>query len=737
MIWVMSIKSILFWIVVVGLFAIPAVIPFIVSSSLFFPFITGKAFTFRIIVEVIFVFWFLLAMCDKAYRPRFSNILLAVGIFIGVLMISDFFAQNPHKAFWSNYERMEGFVSIFHMALYFIVAGSILVTEKLWINFFRLNVLTSIFLSFYGFFQLAGKITINQGGVRVDGTLGNASYFGGYVMIMIFLSLFLLARDNKSWWKWVYMIAIVFDSVILYHSATRGALLGLIGGILLSTGLVVFLGKDRPIFKRISLVILFLVLIISGFVYLYRDNSFVQKHAPLARLTSINTNSADAQARFMVWEMAWQGFKEKPIFGWGQEGFNFVFNKYYNPNMYNRESWFDRTHNVVFDWLIAGGLLGFLAYFYLVVLFFVSIWKLGQSPKESSFSVVDKSILTGLGAGYVFQNFFVFDNIMSYILFFSLLAFLHWHISQPIKKMEMLEEVPVPEIPRFYLPVGMVALVAVVWFVNIPSIQASRDLINALRAQPSGIIENLKYFKKAIGRNGLGNQEIREQLGQAASSIFNSRDQSITDDIKLQFFTLAINELKKEVENVPNDARTQLFLGQLYSFVGSSAEEIKHYEEALKNSPNKQTIQIALAFSYLKVGKYNDALELAKKAYENTPGSIDIASSYLAVAIYVRNGEEVKRILNKSFSGEMPLDSKVIQALMDTKQFDTVVKLVKQGIVIEPDNLQLRLVLATSYLKAGLRSSAVSTIREIIAKDVRFKEQGEYLINEIQAGRNP
>jgi O-antigen ligase/tetratricopeptide (TPR) repeat protein len=733
----MNIKSILFWIVAVGLFAIPAVIPFIVSSSLFFPFITGKAFTFRIIVEVIFVFWFLLAMCDKAYRPRFSNILLAVGIFIGVLMISDFFAQNPHKAFWSNYERMEGFVSIFHMALYFIVAGSILVTEKLWINFFRLNVLTSIFLSFYGFFQLAGKITINQGGVRVDGTLGNASYFGGYVMIMIFLSLFLLARDNKSWWKWVYMIAIVFDSVILYHSATRGALLGLIGGILLSTGLVVFLGKDRPIFKRISLVILFLVLIISGFVYLYRDNSFVQKHAPLARLTSINTNSADAQARFMVWEMAWQGFKEKPIFGWGQEGFNFVFNKYYNPNMYNRESWFDRTHNVVFDWLIAGGLLGFLAYFYLVVLFFVSIWKLGQSPKESSFSVVDKSILTGLGAGYVFQNFFVFDNIMSYILFFSLLAFLHWHISQPIKKMEMLEEVPVPEIPRFYLPVGMVALVAVVWFVNIPSIQASRDLINALRAQPSGIIENLKYFKKAIGRNGLGNQEIREQLGQAASSIFNSRDQSITDDIKLQFFTLAINELKKEVENVPNDARTQLFLGQLYSFVGSSAEEIKHYEEALKNSPNKQTIQIALAFSYLKVGKYNDALELAKKAYENTPGSIDIASSYLAVAIYVRNGEEVKRILNKSFSGEMPLDSKVIQALMDTKQFDTVVKLVKQGIVIEPDNLQLRLVLATSYLKAGLRSSAVSTIREIIAKDVRFKEQGEYLINEIQAGRNP
>ena len=44
-----------------GIFLIPAVV-LIISNSLFFPFITGKNFTFRIIVEIIFAAWIILAL---------------------------------------------------------------------------------------------------------------------------------------------------------------------------------------------------------------------------------------------------------------------------------------------------------------------------------------------------------------------------------------------------------------------------------------------------------------------------------------------------------------------------------------------------------------------------------------------------------------------------------------------------------------------------------------------------
>jgi len=136
----MKIDKILRTIVVAGIFAIPAVVPFIVSSSLFFPFITGKNFTFRIITEIIFAAWLLLALRHHEYRPKFSWIGGAVAVFMGILLLADIFAENPGKAFWSNFERMEGFVSLFHMAMYFVVAGSTLLTEKIWDWFWHLPI---------------------------------------------------------------------------------------------------------------------------------------------------------------------------------------------------------------------------------------------------------------------------------------------------------------------------------------------------------------------------------------------------------------------------------------------------------------------------------------------------------------------------------------------------------------------------------------------------------------------
>ena len=69
--------------------------------------------------------------------------------------------------------------------------------------------------------------------------------------------------------------------------------------------------------------------------------------------------------------MAIKGFIEKPILGWGQEGFNFVFNKYYDPRMYTQEPWFDRAHNTYLDWLIVGGALGLLSYLAIIFLFYI------------------------------------------------------------------------------------------------------------------------------------------------------------------------------------------------------------------------------------------------------------------------------------------------------------------------------------------------------------------------------
>src|SRR6185369_7470840 len=171
--------------------------------------------------------------------------------FIGIIALADIFGVNPWKSFWSNFERMEGYITLIHLFLYFLVASSVLATERLWQRFFEWSVWSSLAVSIYAIFQLAGKIAINQGGVRVDATFGNTTYLAIYLVFNIFFALILIAKDKAVWKKSVYGIIGFLHIVILYHTATRGSILGLIGGLLVSGTLIALFDKGE---KRLRIV---------------------------------------------------------------------------------------------------------------------------------------------------------------------------------------------------------------------------------------------------------------------------------------------------------------------------------------------------------------------------------------------------------------------------------------------------------------------------------------------------
>ncbi len=239
----MKTNNILKYLIYGGLFLIPF-IPLIISSSMYFPFITGKNFTFRILTEIIIGLWAILAVRDAKYRPKFSFISCAILTFIAIITIADAFGVYPYKSFWSNYERMEGLVTLLHLLGLFFVASSILKTEKLWSRFFHASIGVSIILGIYSLFQLSGAITINQGSVRVDGTLGNATYLAVYMLFHIFLTAFFMVKKHynnqgtrgffSDYASYIYGAIIALQTVILYYTASRGPVLGLIGGIFIS-----------------------------------------------------------------------------------------------------------------------------------------------------------------------------------------------------------------------------------------------------------------------------------------------------------------------------------------------------------------------------------------------------------------------------------------------------------------------------------------------------------------------
>ena len=86
----MNTNKILRGVLLGGIFLIPF-IPFIVPGTFFFPFITGKNFAFRILVEILLAAWAVLAILVPAYRPKRSWIAIAIGAFLGVMAVADIF----------------------------------------------------------------------------------------------------------------------------------------------------------------------------------------------------------------------------------------------------------------------------------------------------------------------------------------------------------------------------------------------------------------------------------------------------------------------------------------------------------------------------------------------------------------------------------------------------------------------------------------------------------------------
>lgn len=121
-------KQTLRQVVIGGLFLVPFV-SFFVSGSLFFPYVTTKAFLFRAIVEAVFGAWLVLALTVPEYRPKKSLLLYAVLGFLLVVGLADFLGVEPVRSFWSNFERMDGYVSLLHLGAYFLVASTVLTAE--------------------------------------------------------------------------------------------------------------------------------------------------------------------------------------------------------------------------------------------------------------------------------------------------------------------------------------------------------------------------------------------------------------------------------------------------------------------------------------------------------------------------------------------------------------------------------------------------------------------------------
>lgn len=495
---------------------------------------------------------------------------------------------------------------------------------------------------------------------RISGHLGNSSYLGVYALIHAFFGLLCAAmvfRGNREVELLesgqhspakklttnnyiaiaLYIGLAVFNLLILFKTGTRGAFAGLVVGLVLSSIYLAWKEKNRLI--RYSAVT-FLIIVISSVAFLgiFKHSAFVESRPLLARFAALVTFDLRAllnnegKSRTMIWKMSFDGVKEKPLLGWGQDNFGYVFAKYYDPHMYAQEQWFDRSHNVFMDWLIAAGVLGLAGY---LSLFGIALYFIFSS--RSRFTVIEKSIWLGLLASYFIHNIFVFDNLSSYVLFFLILGYIndrHTHDRHEKPYAEPLSENQVNKIILISI-VSLLALSYASYQTILKPYTQNIKLIGILRtSQTQGVPATIdKDFQNVMDLNGTGRFETFEQLSTFLPKIAADTRSSTTT--KQNVFNVYRKNVDAYDKQIADDARYNYFVSNTFRSIGMSAPALAYISKAYDLSPTKQTFAYSKAVLLVDTGDIDGAAALLKKAYNDATENITAYGYYIGLLVEV------------------------------------------------------------------------------------------------------
>ncbi len=710
------------WVTLGALFIIPLIpiLPFVAqANSFFFPFITGKNFAFRILVEIAFAGWILLTLSHVKYRPRFSWTGALLVAFTVWMALADALAVNPEKAFWSNFERMDGWVTLIHLFMLFVVMGSMFTVDNLWKKWWYTFLSVAGIICAYGFLQVTHLLAIHQGGVRLDATFGNSDYLACYLLFAIAIAAWLAFEAKQKWLQYLLVVLAVIEVIILFLTATRGAILGFVGAAVLAA-LLWMVESGTKGRKAAGAALLTFLVLIGGF-FLMRHQPWIQHDPTLGRIASISLSDPETHARITIWHMALEGFVQKPITGWGQEGFNYIFNKYYEPSLYGQEPWFDRAHNMYLDWLTAGGAPALLLYLGILLSAVIALYRRTVSRPE-------RILLIAAFAAYTFQGFFVFDNLFSYVPFVALLAIAHAASSRPIQKIEKAGVVGTNTLSTIALPIVAVVLLLVLWFVNVPGMSAASDIITALTPSHS-LTTNVNAFKKAYADNSFATQEITEQLVSFTENEISSPDVAMAD--KQALFSYAIEKVQGLVAQTPNDARIRLEFALLLRAGSDYGDALKQAQAAEQLSPAKQSIIIEEGIDQLEVKNLPAAKAAFTKAYQLDKSFPDLAS--YAAAGYIFGGDLAmgKSILLQALGTTTATQEILLVAYYQTKDYTDLISATQLKVIQSNNSAASEYAYAEALANGGLLAAARAEVQKAIAEHPTTAAQGSHILQQM------
>ncbi|MFH1162087.1 MAG: O-antigen ligase family protein [Candidatus Jorgensenbacteria bacterium] len=427
----------------------------VVSPGTLFPFIVGKYSWFRVAVDIAAIA-FLIGLLRDVGGVMFARIrsvfreplTIAVSIFVAVFLLAGFLGVDPAMSFFSNFERGEGGLQMLHLYAFFLLLVILFRDEDGWHRLFRWALAGGVLMALYGLcagLNVGGFIgqRFSEAGFRFQGSIGNPAYVAAFSLFMLFYAAQLFFA--KYWRRpftpggvTLMVLALAFLRVF-FSAATRGAFLGLLAAFIVGVGYFVY--AHRAWRKWLIGGMVAVLLLVGNFVY-FKDSPFV-KSIPGSRIFDLSFTTETFHDRAIMWKIAVDGWKGRPLLGWGPENYIKVFDSNFNTAYFKPSqgfgAWFDRAHSIYFDYLAETGILGLLSFLSIFVLFFIRLltaWARADRlaphgskphgtplPPVGAGIVASRAFLLAALVAYLVQGVALFDVLPIYVNVFMVLAF--------------------------------------------------------------------------------------------------------------------------------------------------------------------------------------------------------------------------------------------------------------------------------------------------------------------------
>ena len=601
--------------------------PLIVMSSplpdTYYPYIIGKALYVRSLAQVAFVLWIILAFWYPNYRIPRSWLLSIFGLYILVALLSTILGVSPQRSMWSTYERMQGWIDLAHWFALTVVMVSIFRSFSDWRFVLQFNLLINLVMCVLGLFEIMGiqVVSFYPTDDRLQISLGNATFVGAYMLVNLFIAVAFISHsfcktekktnlvsrnvqrarrrsrnnpnkpgvlsrfiDQTLLFRIFWFAVIFLDIVMIVRSGTRGAVVGLISGLVVFAFIYLVWGKLRKI-RILSIVLLGGILVTVSIFVVVRDvdwfRDMTKSSAMITRLANIGPNDFSTMGRVNSFIIGFNGFKDRPLFGWGPENYSLAYDRHLTAKVSagSHES-FDQAHNKVVEELVTKGIFGVGAYLSIWVAMLVVVIRRVkyQAPDIQIFTI----FIACAASTYFVQNMFLFDTpgtVGQFYLLLGFVAFLESYRRQPQNALET-GKITESELPKWaqryaFLNTDIAKRLALMLGILVISLgihifiygpyDGSRSVIVALALEPNPTenrtwMERIEYFNRAVNASPELANYPRRYMFNTLSLYWNQ----LNNEEVVATLDIVAREGPKAINSEPQEWRNQLSLANLY-----------------------------------------------------------------------------------------------------------------------------------------------------------------------------